>query len=242
MRRLNSVDAHLPRWRQIQSTLRQAIVDGEFEPGQRIPTEHALAGQFGVNRHTVRRAVASLAEQGLLRIEQGRGMFVQENVLFYPIGKRTRFTESVERQNRSRGRRIIQSEVRKADARVARALGMPRGRAVIYLKTISEVDGRPISLSENYFSRARFPDIDRHAAETLSITKSLACCGVTDYFRQTTQVTTRLARRDEADALKQPPNRPVLVTENLDVDADEQPVAFGRSIWAGDRIQLVFDS
>jgi GntR family phosphonate transport system transcriptional regulator len=231
-----------PRWRQIQDWLRAAILDGGYAPGARIPTEQALAGQLGVNRHTVRRAVAGLVEQGLLRVEQGRGMFVQENVLYYPIARRTRFTETVERQNRSRGRRIIDTTVERADARVAEALGMLRGRAVIHLRSIAEVDGQPVSLSDDYFSRERFPDIAEHARETLSITASLRRCGVDDYFRRLTRVTTRLPRREEAETLRQPLRRPVLVTESLDVDGQDRPLAYGVTLWAGDRVQLAFET
>lgn len=232
----------LPMWRQIQARLKAAILDGTYGAGERIPTEHALASELGVNRHTVRRAIAGLAEQGLLRVEQGRGMFVQENVLFYPIGKRTRFTETVERQNRSRGRRIVSAESEKADAKVAQALGMLRGRAVVHLRSIAEVDGRPVSVSDNYFNRARFPEMAKHARDTLSITESLRLCGVEDYFRKVTHVTTRMPKREEAEQLRQPLNRPVLVTESLDVDGDDKPVAFGFTIWCGDRVQLVFES
>ena len=132
---LENQTAKLPLWRQIRDHLKASILNGNHTPGERLPTEHVLAEQFGVNRHTVRRAVASLVELGMLRVEQGRGMFVQENVLDYPIGKRTRFTESVERQNRSRGRRILSADVVKADARVAASLGMLRGRAVICLRS-----------------------------------------------------------------------------------------------------------
>jgi GntR family phosphonate transport system transcriptional regulator len=234
--------ANGPFWRQIRNRLKAAVLDGTYAPGERLPTEHALAEQFGVNRHTVRRAVSGLVELGMLRVEQGRGMFVQENVLYYPIGKRTRFTELVERQNRSRGRRILSAEVKKADAKVAEALGMLRGRAVIQLRSLAEVDGRPVSLSEDYFDKARFPNINRHALETLSITESLRLNGVEDYFRKITRVTTRMPSREEADVLRQPHKRPILVTENLDVDLDDGPVSFGMNLWAGDRVQLVFET
>jgi len=231
-----------PLWRQIRDSIKAAIVEGVYAPGERLPTEHALAGQFGVNRHTVRRAAASLVDLGMLRVEQGRGMFVQENVLYYPIGKRTRFTESVERVNRLRGRRILSADVLKADAKVADALGMLRGRAVIRLRSLAEVDKRPVSLSEDYFNKARFPDIKRYALQTLSITNSLRQCGVGDYFRKVTRVTTRMPKREEAEMLRQPNSRPILVTENLDVDTEDRPVSFGYTFWAGDRVQLLFET
>ena len=54
----------------------QRILDGEFAPGQRLPTESELQSAWGVSRSVVREAMKILASQGLVRIEQGRGTFV----------------------------------------------------------------------------------------------------------------------------------------------------------------------
>ena len=94
-------------WRQIEQTLAQEIETGIFEEGQQLPTEAELAARFAVNRHTIRRAVGMLSDRGLVRVEQGRGSFVRENVLEYMIGRRTRFTENVRRANRSPGGRML---------------------------------------------------------------------------------------------------------------------------------------
>ena len=60
--------------------------------GAQLPAESALAARFGVNRHTVRRALGVLAEGGLVRTTQGRGSFVEQGPIAYPIGPRTRST------------------------------------------------------------------------------------------------------------------------------------------------------
>src|SRR3546814_13601527 len=80
-------------WRQIAAAMEQAIRRGDYKPGIQLPTEKQLATSFGVNRHTVRQAMNRLAEQGIVSIEQGRGMFVAEGSLDYALGPRTRFTE-----------------------------------------------------------------------------------------------------------------------------------------------------
>ena len=61
-------------WRQIADALRDEIASGVLAAGERMPTEAELALRFGVNRHTLRRALAALAADGLVRADQGRGM------------------------------------------------------------------------------------------------------------------------------------------------------------------------
>src|SRR5687767_11203176 len=54
------------------------ILDGEYSPGQQLPTESELQTAWGVSRSVVREAMKMLASQGLVRIEQGRGTFVSD--------------------------------------------------------------------------------------------------------------------------------------------------------------------
>ncbi|MGB1109459.1 MAG: phosphonate metabolism transcriptional regulator PhnF [Gammaproteobacteria bacterium] len=230
------------QWQRVRDAIRDLLRDGEYSPGERLPTEHALAERFGVHRHTLRRAVSSLAEEGLIRSERGSGMYVGELVLDYPVARRTRFTESVERQNRSRGRRILETRIEVAGSKVGRTIGIRADAKVLFVRSVSHVDERPISLSSNWFNRRRCAGITRHVQHTDSITEALSLCGIEDYFRDWTQVTTNLPQREEAEMLKQPPNRPVLITESVDVDELGEPICFGRTIWAGDRIQLRFET
>ena len=61
-------------WRQIAGQIQNDIASGACKPGMRLPTEAELSARFGVNRHTVRRALEELSRDGLVRVEQGRGI------------------------------------------------------------------------------------------------------------------------------------------------------------------------
>ena len=66
-----------PVWKSIAATLEGDIASGHYAPGDKLPTEAALAARFGVNRHTVRRALADLGGRGILRSRRGAGVFVE---------------------------------------------------------------------------------------------------------------------------------------------------------------------
>lgn len=229
-------------WRQIQRQIADDIAAGVFVGGSRLPTEPELAERFGVNRHTLRRAMAALSEDGLVRIEQGRGTYVQEHVVDYLIGKRTRFSEIISRQDRQPGGRLLRAYETPADPDVAEALELPEKTPCLYIESLGEVDGQPLSLGRSHFPAERFPDLISVFSETGSITKAMEHHGVGDYQRKVTRVTTRLPDADEATLLEQPRVRPLLVIESINVDNQGKPVQFTVSRFAGDRTQLVFET
>ena len=65
------------RYREIADYLRERIIDGTFTSGRPLPSEEALAKEFGVTRPTVRQGIAELRAAGLVEVIMGRGMFVR---------------------------------------------------------------------------------------------------------------------------------------------------------------------
>lgn len=228
-------------WRQIQQALEADISSGTVEPGQQMPTEQQLAQRFGVNRHTVRRALQGLEDKGLVRIEQGRGTFVHEHVIDYAIGRRTRFTQNLNRQSRNPAGRLLTAERLKADDKVARSLELAVGAPILRLVRTGMADGRVVDVADHYFPLPRFDGLLDHFRDSGSVTEALKACGVPDYTRKHTRILARLPSGADADILRQPRTRPVLITEGIDVDSDGRPVDFGITRWASDWVQIVVE-
>ncbi|MDJ0745085.1 MAG: GntR family transcriptional regulator [Xenococcaceae cyanobacterium MO_167.B27] len=62
----------------ISEQLRQQIINGEYGPGAKLPSENQLIRKFQASRITIRRAIANLVQQGLVITYQGKGVFVTE--------------------------------------------------------------------------------------------------------------------------------------------------------------------
>ncbi len=229
-------------WRQIYEKLAGGIREGFMEPGQRLPSENTLSKEFGVNRHTIRRAMSALEEEGLIRVEQGRGSFVREQVINYSVKKRTRFSENLNSQHRTPGSVLIQAVTEEAIPEVAEALEIRPGAFVTRITNAGEADGRRISYSHSYFPSERFPGMARIYRETGSVTQTLERFGVSDYSRKRTRVIARIPSGEEARELRQPKNRPVLVTESVNVDRFGVPVEFGVCHFASDWVQILVES
>lgn len=228
-------------WRQIARTLEQDVADGTLAAGGKLPSEGELSERFAVNRHTVRRALGELQRQGLIRIEQGRGSFVAEDTLDYDVSPRTRFSEWVRRNSKEPSGTVLDLREAAADAVVAAALGLKLGARVVRMERLGLADGVPVSLTSHHFALSRFPDILAALRDTGTVTEALARCGVADYLRQSTRVSARLPFPREAELLRMPRTRPLLVAENVNVNRDGAVVEFGLSRFPTPRVQMVFE-
>ena len=97
-------------WREIEGALRAEIEAGRYNPGDKLPTEAALSTRFGVNRHTVRRALGALEADGLTHARRGAGVFVAAKPAAYPLGRRVRFHENLEAAGLSASKEILRLE------------------------------------------------------------------------------------------------------------------------------------
>jgi GntR family phosphonate transport system transcriptional regulator len=228
-------------WRQIANRLQHDIGAGVYPPGGRLPTEAELSARFRVNRHTVRRALEEMSRGGLVRVEQGRGSFVAEDVLEYAVEARTRFSEWIRRHNMEPSGRLIQLKETAANSHIAAGLGIRSGSRVVLLERIGFADDRPVSLSQHYFPATRLRGILDALRASPTITDALKVVGVMDYLRQVTRVTARLPNAEESELLRTPRNRPLLVTENVNVDRTGAVVEFGISRYPTPRVQIVFE-
>jgi GntR family phosphonate transport system transcriptional regulator len=228
-------------WRRIVETLRREIGGPDHPPASRLPTEAAMAARFGVNRHTVRRALEELSRAGLIRVEQGRGAFVAEDVLDYTVGPRTRFTEWVRRHNKEPSGKILRLGEIAADASVAQGLGVRPGARAVVLERLGLADDTPVSLTRHYFPMARLPGIHAALAANPRITDALAAVGVADYVRQVTRVSARAPTAAEAALLRMARNRPVLVTESVNIDQAGTVVEYSAGCYPTPRVQIVFE-
>lgn len=227
-------------WRRIADAIRLDIVGGKLASGDRLPTEAVLAERFAANRHTVRRALAVLAEEGVVGAEQGRGTFVRSaRRLSYPIGKRTRFSEGLAGQARVIEGQLLSSSLDNASAAAARALAIKPGGRLVRLETLSRADGQALSRATTWLPYRTFPDFADRFADRRSYTATFASYGIADYSRASTRISARHADVEETKLLGLTPGAILLVSEAVDVDAEGVPISYALSRFPAERMELV---
>ena len=158
-------------WREIRDSIAGRIAQGELQPGEKLPIEPELCREYGVGRHSVRRAIRELALEGKLKVIQGNGTFIQNAPLInYHIGRRTRFRRNLRDQGVTPSGEHISHDVRPAPEHVARQMGLAPDAPVYRIVRRGLADEVPINIGINWHPVTLFPDLGarRAAGESVS--------------------------------------------------------------------------
>src|SRR6202011_6043065 len=229
-------------WRQVADGIERGIANGDFAPANRLPGEMEIAETYRVNRHTVRRALAALAERGLVRAARGSGTYVEAPRLAYPLRSRTRFSEIVGAGGREPRGQLIGASEELATRELARQLGLKTGAPLIRIEALRLADRTPICVGTTWLAADRFPEAGRVYEGARSMTKVLAHYGVRDYRRASTRVTAAIVDATDAVRLDLALGRPILVVDSTDVDAGGKPLLTTRARFAAERVEFVVEN
>src|SRR6476620_11370944 len=148
-------------WRLVADGIERGIADGRFAAGDKLPGEVEIAETYRVNRHTVRRALAALAERGIVRAERGSGTYVEAQRLAYPLRSRTRFSEIVGAGGREPRGQLIGAAIEPASRELARRLDLKTGALLVRIEALRLADRTPICVGTTWLAAGRFPEAGR---------------------------------------------------------------------------------
>lgn len=236
------------RWRQIGDALLNEIGRGILAAGDRLPSEVELASRFGVTRPTVRRALAHLQEEGLLRVEHGRGTFVTEQTIKFRIGSRTWFEQNLLENALLPSRETLSVSFPPANAIFSEKLDVALGDEIAVVIILGRADGRPLGLGGNYLPTCRLPGLDarlrkleQNPKKHFSFFYILKDLGHIDLCRKTMRIHARPASQQEAAKLDLDLGEFVLETESLIADSNDRPIFYSTMAYASSRVEFFVD-
>ncbi|MDF1579803.1 MAG: phosphonate metabolism transcriptional regulator PhnF [Desulfuromonadales bacterium] len=229
-----------PVYRQISEKLSEEV-QSFYHPGDLLPPENELASLFGVNRHTLRKAVDELVADGLVQRQHGRGVYVLDSAIKYSIGSRTRFTETLEGQGYSTASQVLDKQVISARGKVAKRLGIAEGERVIYIESLRKVEGTPFCLISHYLPLSLGPELfEKYNSGSLHKFLEKSCA--INLTRQESLVSTTLPDADEGKKLQMPLRIPILKVKSINIDTKTQnPVEYAVTRFRGDAAELSFN-
>jgi GntR family transcriptional regulator len=227
-----------PLWRQVADAIAHDIATGRLQPGERLPSERALAEQLGLSRVTARRALQALVEDGLVQPSAGRGWFVSSG----PVSEAPNQLESFSEMARARGltptAEVLRREVRPATFEEAETLAIAPGADVFEIERLRMLDGLPVGLDRSRLPlrRARqLLDVDFATASLYEALRSL--CGLRPE-RAEVSVGAALADARQRELLDLGEVGAVLQYEQRTYDQENRPVEIGNCVYRGDRYRF----
>lgn len=150
---LGSIDSvsSQPLYLQIKTLLAQRILDGDYAPHERLPSESELMKAFGVSRITVRQALRDLHAEGLVFSVQGKGTFVAKPKAVQDVQRLQGFGESMVPQGYEASTRVVTLQEGRPTQEVADALGVKQTDNVVEIKRIRYRNREPISIDHSFY-------------------------------------------------------------------------------------------
>ncbi|MGA0412817.1 MAG: phosphonate metabolism transcriptional regulator PhnF [Candidatus Puniceispirillales bacterium] len=226
---------------QIYESLKKDVANKIYKTGDKLPSENHLSKRFEVNRHTVRRALQILKNEGILFSKRGSGVIVQDSKFKYKIGKRVRFSQNITNENYIPKTKIIRSEIRKASKIEADNLKINSRDEILLIETTGKINNIPTILTKRTIPNKRFPRFLEIFQKELSVTHTLKLLGINDFVRLNTNIIAELADSIQANLLNCKINSPLLKTTYVNQDLNSIPIEYSQTWFVGERIQLTLE-
>lgn len=216
---------------QLARQIRERIGSGEWPSHYRLPSEPSLADGLGVNRGTVRRALASLVEEHLLVTLRGRGTFVASGVVEPLLEGRFRsLSEDFREQGVVTRTQVVSSVVARLPLPVQALLDVPAGTPALRLERVFVGDEGPLAHLVNYVRLDLCPGIEDCDFTTRSLFDVLEqehALRISDGRRTFAALG---APPDVAGHLAVPAGAPTLYLEQITYLDDGRPVEYS-DVW-----------
>jgi len=169
-----SAESPVPLYHQVESDLRRLIESGALSPGTTVPPETLLSETYDVSRHTVRKAMARLVDDDLVKRRAGRGTFVApqaEQARFYLDRS---FTRQMADMGRAASSRVLAAETGTIGETAPEGLHSKRGAPCLRLSRVRLGDEEPIGIQHHTVVTEACPDLARHDFSSASLYATLA--------------------------------------------------------------------
>ncbi len=230
-----------PLYQVVKRHISESILIGEMTPGQILPSENALATDFGVSVGTIRKALAELTGEGMLMRRRKTGTVVTgwaplHNLSYFfqyfrLHGKDGRLTHSQTT--------LLDYQVGQATADEAQKLSIPAQAGVIRLRRLRTVDLQPVMHEQLVLPAQRLPhfpapdELPPLLYRFLLERYDLRVAAVRE------QLTAALATAEDARLLSLTPPHAIMVIDEISFDQSAVPIILAHHRFTTDKFMYV---
>jgi DNA-binding GntR family transcriptional regulator len=216
----------IPKYRQLLQILRNQILSQQFDPGEQLPTEEELSIQYGLSRGTVRKAVAQLDAEKLIRIEHGVGSFVRAapaSAIPFRFADHTSLYPAIQGKVTYT---VLEQLVMPAPLDIAERLRIPPNTPVIHVGRVKRIDGEPVAYTLRYLPESLCPSLLNADLRQGTVHDVLVNHSELPLLRAEMEIEAHLLTGEEAEILNVAEGKPAIVIERLTYTAPNRPAVW----------------
>ncbi|MFD8302674.1 GntR family transcriptional regulator [Streptomyces sp. NPDC059690] len=227
----------VPLYFQLSQQLEAAIEHGALTPGSLLGNEIELAARLGLSRPTVRQAIQSLVDKGLLVRRRGVGTQVVHSQVKRPLELSSLY-DDLEAAGQRPATKVLVNTVVPATAEVAAALGVPEGSEVHQVERLRLAHGEPMAYLCNFIPPGLL-DLDTAQLEATGLYRMMRAVGITLHSARQT-IGARAATLVEAERLAEQEGAPLLTMQRVTFDDTGRAVEYGTHTYRPSRYSFEF--
>lgn len=230
----------LPVYIQIHDKIKNDIEHGVWKIGDRLPSERELATQFNVSRMTLRQAIQTLADEGILERKIGSGTYVARKKVQEKMTGTTSFTDIMLSQNRVPSSKTVSYYVAKPSSSEMEKLKLKENEQIVRMERIRFADDLPICFE---VASVPYSLVDQYSKTeiTSSFYKTLEEKGSNKIGHANQTISAMLASEQIADYLKIKRGDAILRLRQISYFENGLPFEYVRTQYVGNRFEFYLE-
>ncbi len=229
------VDSQIPLYYQLENLLREKITSGEYDAGDRMPTETQILEEYDVSRITVRQALKALANDGLILRKQGQGTFIAERkARKRRFAKNPHLTGSLDgliEMGLDANVRLLDINLIRAEKREAEVLEIKVGVPIYRIERLRIYKREPFGLIINYLPEEVGSRLSGKQMNSGALLQSIESSSGFKLESARQEVYARLADPYTAEILKTRVGSPLLTIERMVYTDHQRPIEYVYSVY-----------
>lgn len=146
-------------YQNVINLLKNRLNSAIYNIGDLLPSEKELAELYDVSRNTLRKALKTLEEEGMIERRHGSGTYLRNKHFQASVTHLDSFTEIAKNEGKTPTSQILKFELQTASDEIATSLRVTLGEPVYYAKRLRLIDNIAMQVEETWLSASRFPDL-----------------------------------------------------------------------------------
>lgn len=227
-----------PMYIKIHNQIKRDIEQHVYNVGDRIPAERQLAIKFGVSRMTLRQAIKTLEEEGILERRLGSGTYVSSRKVQEKMSGIMSFTEIMEANGQVPSSKLITYKVGQPSLSEKERLKLEDGVSVLRMERIRYADDLPIcyevvTVPYHLVEKSTKAEISTHLYETLARNGH-------KIGRVTEHISASIANENDAHLLYIKKGEPLITRRQVTEFEEGQPFEYTRARYVAERFEFTF--